>query len=385
MPIDDDGRGLRPHAVALGAVIRELRESSGWSQSRLATALCKVTKHETVTRENVSRWETGKRVPGPWWLRHLATVLQVPIEILEQAGVDRRHFLTDVAGVTIAPLVASNLIEHGFAAALHGGYPTADDWDHAVETYGRDYMTSGAGEIQKRLAADLVVLQQQLDTPNLWAVAAKLATLYGKTFPGSDGAKALIWYQHAAAFADRSGDQDTRVWVRGRAAIALGYEGASLDAADLLAEQAIALDKQLSLGRLNAVMGKAHVAALRGDAHTAMQLLDEGRRVFDAAGSDDAESDYAVPWWRFNVFISLMAARLGEEHLALQAQDEAARTLPESLPRFRTHLEMHRGLMLVRAGNHEGGTSYARAALNALPAKKHSLTLRMLMTEIERS
>jgi hypothetical protein len=184
-----------------------------------------------VTREIVSRWETGKRVPGLWWLRHLATVLQTPLEILERTGVDRRRFLTEVYGASIAPLVASDLIEHGFAAALHGGYPS---------------------------------------------------------------------------------------------------------------------------------------------------------RVFDAAGSDDAESDYAVPWWRFNIFISLMAARLGDEHVAVQAQDEADRTLPESLPRFRTHLEMHRGLMLARAGDREAGTAYARAALDALPAKKHSLTLRMLMTEIER-
>jgi hypothetical protein len=173
--------------------------------------------------------------------------------------------------------------------------------------------------------------------------------------------------------------------VRGRAAIALGYEGACLDAADLLAEQAIALGKRPSIGRLNAIMGKAHVASIRGDSRAAMVLLDEGRTVFDTAGSDDVESDYAVPWWRFNVFISLMAARLGEEHLALQAQDEAARTLPESLPRFRTHLEMHRGLMLVRAGDRDGGTAYACAALDALPAEKHSLTLRMLMAEIERS
>jgi hypothetical protein len=347
--------------------------------------LCKVSNHATVTRENISRWETGKRVPGAWWLRYLATVLQVSIEILEQASVDRRHFLTNVVGMSIAPVVASDLIEHGFAAVLHGGYPSVDDWSQAVVTYGRDYMTSGAGEIQKRLAADLVVLQQQLDTPCLWAVGAKLATLYGKTFPGSDGVKALTWYRHAATFADRSGYQDTRIWVRGRAAIALGYEGACLDAADLLAEQAIALGKRPSIGRLNAIMGKAHVASIRGDSRAAMVLLDEGRTVFDAAGSDDVESDYAVPWWRFNVFISLMAARLGEEHLALQAQDEAARTLPESLPRFRTHLEMHRGLMLVRAGDRDGGTAYARAALDALPAEKHSLTLRMLMAEIERS
>lgn len=372
-------------AGSLGPLIRELRESLGWSQSRLATRVCTVANRDTVTRETISRWETGKRVPGAWWLRHLATALQVPFEILEQAGVDRQHFLTDVVGVSIAPLVASDLIERGFAAALHDGYPTADDWGETVDTYGRDYMTLGASEIQKRLAADLVVLQQQLDTPRLWAVGAKLATLYGKTFPGSDGVKALTWYRHAATFADRSADQDTRVWVRGRAAIALGYEGASLAAADVLAEQALALDERPSLGRVNAVMGKAHVAALRGDSRTALDLLDEGRRVFDAAGSDDAESDYAVPWWRFNVFVSLMAARLGEERLALLAQDEVARNLPESLPRFRTHLELHRGLMLVRSGDRDGGVEYARVALDALPVEKHSLTLRMLMTEIEGS
>jgi transcriptional regulator with XRE-family HTH domain len=184
-----DGSGSRAHAVMLGALIRELRESLGWSQSRLASAVCAVAHHETVTREIVSRWETGKRVPGPWWLRHLATVLQVPFEILERAGVDRRHFLTEVVGVSIAPLVASDLIEHGFAAALHGGSPSIDDWGHTVDTYGRDYMTSGAGEIQKRLAADLVILQQQLDTPGLWAVGATLATLYGKTFPAATAPK----------------------------------------------------------------------------------------------------------------------------------------------------------------------------------------------------
>ena len=165
----------------------------------------------------------------------------------------------------------------------------------------------------------------------------------------------------------------------------MGYEGACLDAANVLAEQAIALSERPSVGRLNAVMGKAHVAAIRGDARTAMMLLDEGRRVFDAAGSDEADSDYAVPWWRFNVFISLMAARLGAEQLALQAQDEAARTLPASLPRFHTHLEMHRGLMLVRAGNRDGGVASAREALDALPADMRSLTLGMLMAEIERS
>lgn len=371
-----------PGAVA--DVLRDVRLMLGWSQSRLARELCAVSGTDTVTRETVSRWESGKRVPRQWWLRHLATALEVPLEFLEQRS-DAPRTLTGITGTTIAPLVAADLIECGFAAALRTRRPAMEDWAEAVDAYGRDYMTSGAAEIQRRLAADLVVLQQQLDGPSMWATAAKLATLYAKTYPGSDGGKAAAWYRHAAVFADRSGDPGVQVWARGRAAIALGYEGASLDGADGLAAEALALADRPSLGRLNAVMGLAHVAALRGDVAGAQALLQDGYRVFDAVGSDDAQTDYAVPWWRFNVFVSLLAARLGDESLAEEAQVEARRSLPASMPRFRTHLEMHRGLLLVHAGDRPGGVHQARAALAALPPEKHSLTLRMLLAEIASS
>ncbi|GAA2495400.1 hypothetical protein GCM10010393_29270 [Streptomyces gobitricini] len=86
-----------------------------------------------------------------------------------------------------------------------------------------------------------------------------------------------------------------------------------------------------------------------------------------------------------NVFVSLLAARLGDETTAVDAQEAARRELPDSLPRFATHLEMHRGLMLARSGDKRGGTAYARAALDALPPEKHSLTLRLLMAEVEQS
>jgi len=231
---------------------------------------------------------------------------------------------------------------------------------------------------------DLLRLQQQLEQRGLWGVAARLMTLYGKTIPGADGAKAIGWYRMAAIAADRSGDIDTRVWVRGRAAIALGYEGASLPVADLFAEQALAISDEPSLGRLNALMGRAHSAAIRGDRTTALRLLEDGRRVFDEVGSYEQTSDYAVPEWRMGVFVSLLGARLGEERTALDAQDSAVRTLPESLPRFRTHLELHRGLMMVRAGDRPGGVAYAQHAMDALPREKHSLTLRLLMREIQR-
>lgn len=78
------------------------------------------------------------------------------------------------------------------------------------------------------------------------------------------------------------------MWVRGRAAIALGYEGASLGVADVLSDKP-------SLGLLNAIYGKAHAAALRGDRTTALDLDAQGRRIYDTAGSYEQTSDYAVP------------------------------------------------------------------------------------------
>ncbi|MEU5408319.1 helix-turn-helix domain-containing protein [Nocardia asteroides] len=368
-----------------GKLIRDLRQARGWSQGRLAHELGNHSG-QPITREYISRrWESCKSVPSPFWLRHLAAVLDVPLAVMESDTVQRRQFLSTMAATAVAPVVASDLLAQGFSARLRGKGPSVEQWAHTLTGYGSDYMTSGAAEIQKRIAIDLAVIQQQCDTPQMWTHAARLMTLYAKTFPGSDGSKAVTWYRMAAESADRSGDVQIRVWVRGRAATALGYEGASLPVATMFADQALAIDDRPSLGRLNAIYGKAHAAAITGDTDTARALDTEGRRVFDQAGSADNEaSDYAVPYWRLGVFRSLLRARLGDESEAINAQDEARRYLPPTLPRFATHLEMHRGLMLVRAGDREGGTAYARSALDALPPEKHSLTLRMLMDEIER-
>ncbi len=288
--------------MAVSKLIRDLRNARGWSQGRLAEALNSASGHTTVTRETVSRWETGRiECPTPFWLRYLAETLQVPLDVLESEKLDRRQFLTDFAATSIAPMVAADLIHSGFTAAVNGYGPKGDEWYAKLDAYGRDYMSAGAAEIQKRLTADLMVIQQQLDRPELWDVAAKLMTLYGKTFPGADGTRVVRWYRMAATAADRSGNSESQVWVRGRAAIALGYEGASLGVAEIFAKDALAISGAPSLGRLNATMGLAHVAAFRGEKKQALDLLSEGRRVFDVAGSSEQESDYAVPEWRMHV------------------------------------------------------------------------------------
>lgn len=366
--------------MSIGLLISDLRRARGWSQGRLADEINGVFG-TNLDREHISRWERCKVTPGKFYLRCLSAVLDVPLAVLE-GDVDRRTFVSDVAATAIAPVVASDLLTAGFSARLAGG-PSAEAWEASLARYGTDYMSMGAADIQRRVARELVVVQQQLDTPQLWAVAARLMTLYAKTFPGSDGSKAVHWYRMAAQAADESGDTDTRVWVRGRAAIALGYEGASLGVADMLADQAMEISGGTpSLGLLNAIMGKAHAAAIRGDTSTALKLAEAGRRIFDASAAYAQTSDYAVPFWRMNVFMSLLLARLGDERGAVEAQEAARRELPASLPRFATHLELHRGLMLARAGDRAGGVAYAESAMSALPPEKHSLTLRMLMDEI---
>lgn len=290
--------------------------------------------------------------------------------------------LTGLAASVIAPAAVGELIHRGFAAAVSDHTVTVDEWQHRTLRYGHDYMQVGAGQLQQQLAGDLVVLQRQLETPGLWAAAARLLTVYGKTTPGAW--EASRWYRLAATAADRSGDLPTRVWVRGRSALALAYEGAGLKTASGMAQQALGICDRPSLGTLNAHMALAHVAGHRGDESEALAELEHARRIFDRAGSEEQVSDFAVPEWRMHTFTNMLLSRLGHPR-SVEAQDGADQTRPATLPRFATHIELHRGLAMARAGDVSGGVAYARAALDRLPPQRHSLSLRLMMAEIEGS
>jgi hypothetical protein len=323
------------------------------------------------TRSHLSNVETGKRLAS-------RSVALAYAQVLGDE-VDRRGLLAGLAASVVAPMAAAELLLKGFSAAV-GDRPSLDDWLQRVEKYGYDYMTVGASELQPRLAGDLVVLQQQLDSPERWSVASRLLALYAKTTPGVR--ESARWYNLAVVAADRSGDQPTRVWVRGRAALAMAYEGKGLATAGTLAEQAVVLSGRPSLGTLNAVVAQAHVAACNGDRESAINITEDAERIFDGVGSDEQVSDYAVPEWRFHTFTSMLFSRLGDQCRAVRAQESADRARPKTLGRFATHIEMHRGLMMVKAGDIEGGVAYAQRAMARLPANRQSLTLRTLLAEV---
>ncbi|MGW2861398.1 helix-turn-helix transcriptional regulator [Streptomyces sp. NPDC001205] len=67
----------------VGTNIRRERRQRGWSQARLAREVCRVAgvQGEPVGRQEVSRWETGKRTPREW-LPSIAAALGVPVDAL---------------------------------------------------------------------------------------------------------------------------------------------------------------------------------------------------------------------------------------------------------------------------------------------------------------
>ncbi|WP_433536390.1 helix-turn-helix domain-containing protein [Micromonospora sp. CA-249363] len=352
----------------LGGQLRQARIEAGVSLASVAARSCYSASH-------LSNVEAGRRTATP-------DIVLAYARAFGEGDVNRRQVLGLAAGA-VGPVVAGELIRAGFSAALDGR-GAEEDWRERVDQYGRDYMAVGAAVLQARLASDLVILQQHLDTPRMWTHAARALVTYGKTTPNP--VEAIRWYDLAATAADRSDDLGVRVWVRGRAAIALGYEGASLTTAKRYAEQAIALSDRPSLGRVQALMAQAHVAAGRGDEAGAILHDTEARRVFDHVASPDGEvSDTAVPPWRMATFRSMLYARLGMLGPGSEAQQEADRTRPAGLPRFATHIELHRGLTMAKAGDRAGGVAYARQAWEALPAERRSQSLALMLREVERT
>ncbi|MEK2475440.1 MULTISPECIES: helix-turn-helix domain-containing protein [Streptomyces] len=72
-----------------GAYLARLRRDAHKSQRQLAALLCAVSGTPSLTRNEVSRWERGERIPEAW-LPFIAEVLGVPVGELERAAAHAR-------------------------------------------------------------------------------------------------------------------------------------------------------------------------------------------------------------------------------------------------------------------------------------------------------
>jgi transcriptional regulator with XRE-family HTH domain len=80
--------------MAIGQIIREVRERKALSQHELALRLRDVAandgQHPQTTRRTISRWERDSRIPQPAYRRWLALALDLPVEMLTRAASARQ-------------------------------------------------------------------------------------------------------------------------------------------------------------------------------------------------------------------------------------------------------------------------------------------------------
>jgi transcriptional regulator with XRE-family HTH domain len=113
--------------MALGALIRDLRQANGWSQGDLASALCLASGHPTIGREEVHRWEVEKVIPGKFWLGHLAATFNMPLGILTAEArlsrMNRREFLS-LSALSVAHRKVATELTSSIAAGDGGPLAT---------------------------------------------------------------------------------------------------------------------------------------------------------------------------------------------------------------------------------------------------------------------
>ncbi|WP_414942702.1 hypothetical protein [Amycolatopsis sp. cmx-11-51] len=98
---------------SIGALLRTLREDTGRSQTDQASTLSELSG-QAITRNEVSRWETEKRLPAPFWQQQIAASFGVEEKKIsrvvstarakrrkERGGVQRRVFIGAMAALAI--------------------------------------------------------------------------------------------------------------------------------------------------------------------------------------------------------------------------------------------------------------------------------------------
>ncbi|MFJ3214637.1 helix-turn-helix domain-containing protein [Kitasatospora sp. NPDC086801] len=110
--------------MAIGDLIRDLREAANLTRPQMVAALC---EHEGKREEDrptvlgqVKRWESNRGIPGARWLAALSQVLDCPLSILQAEAtlsrVNRRAFISLTALVATHGAVAGELL-----ASMAGG------------------------------------------------------------------------------------------------------------------------------------------------------------------------------------------------------------------------------------------------------------------------
>lgn len=267
-------------------------------------------------------------------------------------------------GTIAGPHALADMVRHGLLDAAG----TTDDWDAVIADATRRLVCDPSPLFGSAMLTNLMILRQQIaERPDRDTLrcAARLGQVYGlwlgnqTSLGGADH-----WYRSATTLADRSGDLDTQVWVRGRSASRGIYEGWGVRQTLNTADAALALTPRPTLGALEAHAARAEVHALTGNVEAGRRATADMMNVADRLPGPTVQTG-AGPHQRAVFLRAFLECRIGDRTTAEAACDEANRVLAH-LPMWLIELRIYRARAMVASGDVTAGLDYALQAVNDL-------------------
>lgn len=341
-----------------GAHLARLREDAGLSQRKLADRMCRLSGTSSVTRNEVSRWERGERLPDTW-LPAIADAVGAPLDDLERAAAYARgddgvrlpgplanlaellpHGAEELEPLQVAPgrrEVGHDAVE-ALAARVHA-LRLADD----VLTAG-DLVAPAFDELHA--AVTLFRESSHVDDVGraLLAQIGELAQIAG--WIASDGglhAQAERAYRLGATVARQAGDAQLLTHVVGSLAYQdanIGHERDAVDLTEAVIAEAGPDIHPTARALVHDRLAWAHTRA--GQVQPAMRALGTAHEALTeaAAGGEPAP---AWAYWVTSDELSLMDARVFTE---LRRPLRAVPLLTEIVGRYDTTHARELGLYL---------------------------------------
>jgi transcriptional regulator with XRE-family HTH domain len=316
-----------------GQYLAGLRRRTGKSQRQLAGLLCVLSGTQSITRNEISRWERGGRVPDAW-LPYLAAALAEPLAQLQQA-------VSYARGDRLAQLP-------GAAATLAQLLPPGDPLEPLTARTGRridaDTVAGLAGRVHGLRLADDVLSGGDLIAPAFRELAAAVAQHREASYSEDVGRALLVqigelaqiagWvasdagrgddaeraYRLGISAARQAGDGPLVAHLAGSLAYQWSNTGRESDGVDL-AQAAVDEAGEDAPGKTRALffdrVAWAHTKMGRAHAQDAMRALGEAH---EALGAEDGREAPRWAYWVSREELEVMDARVFTElHRPLRA------------------------------------------------------------------
>ncbi len=385
---------------SFGRRLKELREQRGLSFRRLGNQI-------HYSHGYLWDLETGGKRPTVEVASALDTALDAHGQLLATANASveadepnstihtdekgeamkRRRFVVDLGIIGLsAPLAAAENIRHRLTAfAGRERIPDIDEWGEISLEYARSFYGTPVDRLLRDLSADLLALEQQLAESSdnavressLAMVGGQLAAIPAMAWASAGEMRhAGRWWRTARQLADRSGDTQTRMWVRGWEVANGLYEQRPVSTIVERAAESIAIGGNVvCAGTVGMYAGLAQTLAIAGRGDEAISALRQVEAITHRLPTTVINAEDSMFGWpevRLRHTESFVYSWLGDTNRAYVAQENALRLYPENLIRERAAMLFHRAACMIHDGDLCGGVRYADDVLDRLPIEHHT-------------